>query len=984
MIYELIYTSYPRGLKAGTSGFSPVAYTEGMPRKYIALCESLSGYNYFYPVDHGLYALNPVAYSHYRFNIEGRDISVLSRISPAGRDYSGRENKIAHHFVLEQDDIAKIPAGPASVMISGTLFRHEWDDEPSLLAGYMDLKSKMITGIESLRPAWKSWRFFFGNSVGDEMLNRFASSAFNVANMQTPSFIRFNVGNAPMIRFADGRVEHSSLPLIAESMEILGAEKRWEVTFNTYFNTKPMDSGCIWRCCVKESKGCRSLAKYPSASLFDIPEKQNVKDLWENTDPFWKRHDALQTDAYGKEKDAGIKNESGVNRGASVSGIDTPYSSDSFGRPESSASFDRPENAGAFEKSDGVNILDSNAASASDYNISSSSSSFNDPEGISSSNVLSSKQDFQSGNGTEKEIKRGFGAGIPSILMAFIAGVLFVVFVLYLSGALNIGLGDKNQEQPVASDVKSLPENPESANLVEQTDKSEKNGNNSSVDSDNNSSVYSGESSAQNTNQVHSGNMAEENSENSKKNVNISEEKHEESKAVPASLNTYLHFYPSKESFSTINTEPSLKKIECRMMASDGKTFSAYFEEPFISDSKKWKIKHYDTNEPLGDVSKKSAEKIYVDAPKDFSAIYLKTPDGKSSDLMWISPVAVSNMQIADMVVENGWEIKSEKGFMELLPVFLYYLAQNNLEQQLTATLALSIKDDSKKNIELPMSCSVNKQLNADGLPFIIDLGLFHELESVRNEIKDAIYREIAYIEKFVRDAEPFLKKANSDNSRKDPAIEKKDVAGVDSVQNQSADTSDKSGNMAGEQEVGGNVDGGNEKEFELLINITKSLNNKMDSLKKKISSLPLLAVIKDFSEIVELSKKMPEENAEYDKGVNRMLAFFSKPYEQQKFSDFLTLLKNIDSFISTGTPAPSSFDPETLIPFQNVNIGYIHEEVFGSDSHKDISEGEPSGNQSDDRDKDIENGTSDRSSKKTVKPILHWENKYPLSVQHF
>jgi len=109
---ELLYTSAPQGLKQGSRGFCTVLSTVGMPLNLATKLESLSGYRHLYPSGTPDASKNPVGCSHLRFTVGGRQISVLSRISDYGLDYSQRTNKLAHHIVVD----APMPAcGPAAL-----------------------------------------------------------------------------------------------------------------------------------------------------------------------------------------------------------------------------------------------------------------------------------------------------------------------------------------------------------------------------------------------------------------------------------------------------------------------------------------------------------------------------------------------------------------------------------------------------------------------------------------------------------------------------------------------------------------------------------------------------------------------------------------------------------------------------------------------------------------------------------------------------
>ena len=132
MSQELHYTSVARGLKPGSRGFGTVAATAHLPEALADRLEALSVYEAVYPPGDPSAALNPVAFIHVRLTIGGRVHDVLSRIGPAGLDYSGRPNKYAHHVILESEE--RPDGGPAWLLGQPGFLRDAWEGEPRILA----------------------------------------------------------------------------------------------------------------------------------------------------------------------------------------------------------------------------------------------------------------------------------------------------------------------------------------------------------------------------------------------------------------------------------------------------------------------------------------------------------------------------------------------------------------------------------------------------------------------------------------------------------------------------------------------------------------------------------------------------------------------------------------------------------------------------------------------------------------------------------
>src|SRR4051812_6783587 len=69
VIQELLYTSAPKGLKAGSRGFCTVLSTQGMSAPLAAALEGLSGYRPLFAPTDPRHASNPVVHSHLTFSV---------------------------------------------------------------------------------------------------------------------------------------------------------------------------------------------------------------------------------------------------------------------------------------------------------------------------------------------------------------------------------------------------------------------------------------------------------------------------------------------------------------------------------------------------------------------------------------------------------------------------------------------------------------------------------------------------------------------------------------------------------------------------------------------------------------------------------------------------------------------------------------------------------------------------------------------------
>jgi hypothetical protein len=131
MALQLIYTSAPRLLQAGRTGFGTVAAHPGIPSWLVGEIERASQFSRVPGLDSARVVLR-----HMIFGQGDRVHHVLSRIQDAGADYTGRTNHIAHHFVFTAAEAVKAtalgvtPVDALAFLESHKLWQASWDAEP--------------------------------------------------------------------------------------------------------------------------------------------------------------------------------------------------------------------------------------------------------------------------------------------------------------------------------------------------------------------------------------------------------------------------------------------------------------------------------------------------------------------------------------------------------------------------------------------------------------------------------------------------------------------------------------------------------------------------------------------------------------------------------------------------------------------------------------------------------------------------------------
>lgn len=155
-MYELINTSLPNGLIAGTHGFSTVAMTNGMPDILRGRLESLCAYTHRTSLHDSTYLQqNPVNWFHV---ILPQGDHVVGRVAPYDFDYTGRTNRIARLRVFRSVEMPEI-GGAEVLALEKRWFKERWDADPHYLeenrnvCGQLRMRNPVFA---SSAPSWES------------------------------------------------------------------------------------------------------------------------------------------------------------------------------------------------------------------------------------------------------------------------------------------------------------------------------------------------------------------------------------------------------------------------------------------------------------------------------------------------------------------------------------------------------------------------------------------------------------------------------------------------------------------------------------------------------------------------------------------------------------------------------------------------------------------------------------------------------------
>lgn len=135
MACQLIYTSAPRLLDAGRTGFGTVARSRSLGAALTAALERISTFSRTTGTE------GPRRIFAYRqITLGASSFHVLTSISDSGSDYTGRTNHTAHHLVLTEQDVDDLrlhtdftPAGLVLSLERQAFWKTEWTSNPELL-----------------------------------------------------------------------------------------------------------------------------------------------------------------------------------------------------------------------------------------------------------------------------------------------------------------------------------------------------------------------------------------------------------------------------------------------------------------------------------------------------------------------------------------------------------------------------------------------------------------------------------------------------------------------------------------------------------------------------------------------------------------------------------------------------------------------------------------------------------------------------------
>ena len=148
---ELIFTSVPKGVKPGSTGYCTVAKHKGIDRLLDQAVEKLCFYELMKLPN------KPVVNNYTILSLNTGTFYVLTRTCYSGSDHTGRTNYLSHNLIFDQTEIFSQPVSPAEIFLKGTGWLSTWPQgQPPtyLVEGVCKVSIPVPSGNLSNLPTW--------------------------------------------------------------------------------------------------------------------------------------------------------------------------------------------------------------------------------------------------------------------------------------------------------------------------------------------------------------------------------------------------------------------------------------------------------------------------------------------------------------------------------------------------------------------------------------------------------------------------------------------------------------------------------------------------------------------------------------------------------------------------------------------------------------------------------------------------------------
>ena len=247
MALQLVYTSAPKLVEAGRSGFGTVARSKSLPPLATNAIERLSKYANLRGNDRSRTVM-----AHRKITVGSSRLNVLSRIQDAGSDHTGRTNHLAHHLVLSPLEIREAISKkltPADVLDQFD-WLSSWDQPPKLFT-----KSEDVS-LSSLNPSYAT----SGRSTWGEVTGQPLHARLLVSSAAPKSGVLIIPKTLPLI------------PLLGEALA--ESANPWDTTFTTYLEPTDELSELDW--IIVDEPTSQKMDRLSTRQVFDLSHPEGL------------------------------------------------------------------------------------------------------------------------------------------------------------------------------------------------------------------------------------------------------------------------------------------------------------------------------------------------------------------------------------------------------------------------------------------------------------------------------------------------------------------------------------------------------------------------------------------------------------------------------------------------------------------------------------------------------------------------------------
>jgi hypothetical protein len=243
MPQQLIYTSAPRGIVAGRSGYCTVARSASMREALVLPLEKLCYYQHLSlsgGQERPIFACRII-------DLRGTRFHVLTRIQDAGLDFTGRTNFVAHHLVFTPEEIKQFPPPPA-ILRDWPGWAKSWTKDAQLLES--ENWTELIALATKTNIPAQTWQRVTGDAVnGYGLLEARAGASFRVDDHPTETVLGLFAESVELLEVRDTRRDFRTAG--------------WQFTFTTSIQEQDNPADFRWRCIHSDN---------PTATRFAGPD----------------------------------------------------------------------------------------------------------------------------------------------------------------------------------------------------------------------------------------------------------------------------------------------------------------------------------------------------------------------------------------------------------------------------------------------------------------------------------------------------------------------------------------------------------------------------------------------------------------------------------------------------------------------------------------------------------------------------------------